>query len=190
MYNNAILPHVNNITKLKLFMTRGKNKFTTTAFFYLLLMGLFLTSNISFSQQKRNINVLKANKIGKSFYFNLSNEQNGFREIIISYLGHIKTNNHGTFKVLIWEGVWGPNHHTSGIIYIYDWGNKYVGEYNLGSGLDLPEKIENGRLIFNNKLKEECNSKVVSRIDFRNGPPSEIFIECKDKHGDIYSFSK
>ena len=167
-----------------------KIKFTTTIFLYLSMIGSLLTSRVAFSQKERNINVLKANKIGKVFYFNLSSKQNALRKVFICYLGNIKVLNHENFKILTWKSVWGANHNTSGIVYIYDRGNKFIGKYNLGSALDLPARIEGNLLVFTNKLKDDCDFKLISKIDFSNGPPKEIFIKCKDVHGDVYSFSK
>jgi hypothetical protein len=54
--------------------------------------------------------------------------------------------------------------------------------------LDLPTKIENNALVFDNGKRKNCDTSIVTRISFAKGLPKEFFIECKNKMGDIYSF--
>ena len=53
---------------------------------------------------------------------------------------------------------------------------------------DLPTKIENNALVFDNKDREDCNPQIITRISFTKGLPKQFFLPCKDKMGDIYRF--
>lgn len=53
--------------------------------------------------------------------------------------------------------------------------------------LDLPTELHNGILIFRN-LESNCDKNVASKINLKNGLPTEFFRECKNKSGDIYGF--
>lgn len=149
----------------------------------------FFFQVISFGQAKILKSVLKKNDIGKVYSFDSSTKKDGFDKIFIRYLGRIKMSEGKEINVLSWSRIWGKNRHTSGTIYIYDNVNKCIGKYTLGSSLDLPAKIENKILIFKNKNKSNCDSTLVTKIDFSKGIPKDIFIKCKGSSGDIYSFS-
>lgn len=155
----------------------------------LFLAFVFYFQVISYGQAKILENVLKKNEIGKVYSFDSSTKKDGFDKIYIRYLGRIKTGEEKEINILSWSRIWGKNRHTSGTIYIYDNANKYIGQYTLGSSLDLPSKIENKNLIFKNKNKRDCDSTLVTKIDFGKGIPKDIFIKCKGDFGDIYSLS-
>lgn len=58
---------------------------------------------------------------------------------------------------------------------------------------DLPKKIELNHLVYSNTNKTDCNTGIITRIDFGNfgnGIPDHLFLECKDGLGDIYSFER
>ena len=131
--------------------------------------------------------VLEKNQVNKVFTFDSSNKKDGLYKIYITYLGKTHTS-HKELKIITASTEWGPNHHTSGVIYLYDKSNSYFGEYSLGSAADLPQKFENNELIFNNRRKKDCDSSLTTTIDFSKEIPKEMFIKCKDKYGDIYSF--
>jgi hypothetical protein len=71
----------------------------------------------------------------------------------------------------------------------YDESNSYLGEYSLGGATDLPQKFEKNELIFNNRRKKDCDPLLTTTIDLSTEIPKEIFIKCRDKYGDIYSFN-
>jgi len=54
---------------------------------------------------------------------------------------------------------------------------------------DLPDKLENGVLIFRNTDKEECDKSIVTKVDLTKGLPERIFLRCEEENGDLYSFS-
>lgn len=157
----------------------------------LLFVSLFfLASNNIFCQENRiTKKVLMKNQVGKVYCFDSSSKENGLNKIFIRYIGKVKTNNGIEYKIVTWSRVWGINHHTTGIVYVYDSNNNYIGKYVLGDSSDLPDKIVNGNLTFTNKHKQDCDANLVTSIDFSRGIPKDIFLKCKGDSGDIYSFS-
>jgi hypothetical protein len=103
-------------------------------------------------------------------------------------LGRVKTYNNRVFKILISRWYWGRSPRATSRIIIFNDKNKYSGNYYVGTTSDLPTKIENNALVFDNKEKNGCDSMIVTRIDLTYGLPNNLFIGCKNKLGDIYSF--
>ncbi|MFC4230620.1 hypothetical protein ACFOW1_01870 [Parasediminibacterium paludis] len=126
----------------------------------------------------------------KLFVLDSSFSRSGYNKTCITYLGIIKSKENKSFKILSWGRIWGTNRHTTGVILVYDSSNEYIGKYILGSFYDLPNKIKNNRLYFFKKKNSNCNSFLITKIDFNDGPPKEIYIKCMGNLGDIYSFSK
>jgi len=157
----------------------------------LLIFFLSTISNL-FGQiafQKKVQKVLTTNKIDKPYSFDESSKKDGYNETILTYLGTVNSGSGRIFKVITYKSIWGPNYHTSGRIYIFNDKNKYVGQYHLGDALDLPIKLQNGSLIFTNVDNPNCDKKLITTISFKKGLPKNIFIKCKGKYGDLYSFS-
>ena len=150
---------------------------------------VFFCSNVN-RQENIITEVLKKNRVDKEFYFNSYTKEDGLNEIYLKYLGLVKTDTGGRYKILTWKRVWGPNKHTTGIVFIYDLKNKFVGKYHLGSGFDLPDMIRRNTLIFTNKSKTNCDTNLITNINFDEGLPKEIFLKCKGEYGDIYILSK
>jgi hypothetical protein len=71
---------------------------------------------------------------------------------------------------------------------IFDDNNQYLGNYRFGGPYELPDKLENGCLIFKNFDNVHCDKKIITKVDFTLGLPDEIFIKCKGKYGDIFKF--
>ncbi len=63
------------------------------------------------------------------------------------------------------------------------------GQYMTTTTSDLPDKLEDGKLIFRNNRSDDCDKKLVTIIDLSIGLPRHFFRECKDKSGDIYTFT-
>jgi len=161
----------------------------TLSRYVFIVISIFTSYQISFGQERVLLSVLKKDKVKKVYIFDSSSKENGYVKTFVNYLGNIKTNQGEEFKVLSFARIWGKNRHTSGLIYIYSFSNKFVGKYNLGSSSDLPEKVANNHLFFTNRHKSECDSKMVNEIDFSKNIPNEIFLKCKGASGDIYTFS-
>lgn len=150
-----------------------------------LLIFLFLCFIRSYSQYSLLSMVLKKNQVGKVFSFDSSSKENGFDKTYIKYLGDVKS-----LKFLTYSHIWGKNKHTTGILFIYDSDNKFLGKYNLGGSGDLPKRIEGSYLLFINGGGSTCSRGLSTKIDFSKGLLDEIFIKCKGSSGDIYTLSK
>lgn len=109
----------------------------------------------------------------------------------VKFIGQVRTKTHINYKVLLSARIWGKNYHTTGVIFLYDTSNKYVGKYVLGDMFDLPSKIENNKLIFMNEVKNsDCDSNIITEISFDDGIPSKIFLKCKGEYyRGVYSFT-
>jgi hypothetical protein len=150
---------------------------------------VFISHQTSFGQGKVLLSVSKKDKVNKIYSFDSSTKENGYDKTFVKYLGNIQTDRGEVFKVLSLARIWGKNRHTSGVIYIYNYINKFVGKYSLGSSSDLPDKVADNHLFFTNRHKSDCDSKMVTEVDFSKKIPKEIFLKCKDASGDIYTFS-
>lgn len=142
------------------------------------------------AQEKEDIvmSVLSKSVVGKVFKFNLSNKMDYVNEVAITYLGEIETKNKEKYHLITWGRVWGPNHHTTGAILLYDYKKEYFGKYVLGSISDLPIKLVKNELFFYNTNKKDCDKSLVTKINFKEAP-TDIFIKCDKDFGDFYEFS-
>ena len=110
-------------------------------------------------------------------------------ETHLKYLGQVTTKSGRTFKIVNSIWFWGLSHRATSRILVFNDKNQYVGNYKLGMTFDLPDKLENGELIFTNFDNKECDSESTTKVDFVKGLPKVIFIKCKGKYGDSYKFS-
>jgi len=153
------------------------------------LLFIILINSVCFGQTNdTNIRqgVLKNNHPNEVFIFGKWNK-NGATETHLKYLGLIRTKK-DSYKIMISIWYWGYSKRATSRILIYDYNNKYLGNYYVGMTYDLPEKIEHNKVIFLHTRSTDCNSRV--ELSFDNGIPSDFFLECKNGFGDIYSFEK
>jgi hypothetical protein len=155
----------------------------------IVVFSLFICFNIQ-GQEKIIMKVLEVNHIGKEFLFDSSSKKDGLDKIHVKYLGIVQASGSGNYKIITWKRIWGPSDHTTGVIFIYTLKNKFIGKYHLGSGFDLPDKIENNNLIFTNKHKINCDAHLVTKVGFNKGLSEEIFLKCKGEYGDVYPLSR
>lgn len=137
--------------------------------------------------EKREL-VLK-NEIVDSLYIFGKWSENGQTETHLKYLGKVTTSDGRIFKIMNSSWFWGLSHRATSRILIFNDQNEYIGNYVLGMINDLPDKLENGKLIFTNFDNNNCDKKLVSKVSLLNGLPKEIFIKCKEEFGDTYPFS-
>lgn len=135
-------------------------------------------------------NALVESKIGHEYVYNLSGI-NGCNKTRIKYLGIVKTLQGKQYKILTSFFVFrtgNDNCHGSSSIDIYNIKNKFIGQYSVGMPDDLPDELNNNRLIYLTNSKD-CNLRKERSIDLSQGLPKSFFIKCSNDGGDIYSFS-
>ena len=130
---------------------------------------------------------LQKNEIGKKLIYGKWTKDGG-TETTLTYLGIIKTNKK-SYKILNSSWIWGVSKRATNRIIVFNTQNQYIGNYYVTVKCDLPNRIENDKLIFKRRDCEDCDN-VNNQIDFTNGIPEQIFISCKGKFGDLYSFDK
>lgn len=131
--------------------------------------------------------VLSENQKGQEYFF--SRKIKGADEISITYLGNVITTKKDTLKILNsvnFSGQLEDTKHGNGNIYIYDSQSKRIGFYYVGAAWAVPSKIEEGSLIFS-YANESCNQSTT--ISLKDSIPRQIFINCTEKGGDLYSFT-
>ena len=138
------------------------------------------------SPNKDRQSVLLNHKIGKTFVFDRSKKRYTNRTDI-TYLGKLRTNDGRVFKVLNCVYLFGLSADANCKIVLFNNRNQYLGYYYVGGVDNLPSKIVNNALVFDNR-DPNCDKTIITRICFAGGLPKEFFIECKNKMGDIYSF--
>ena len=142
--------------------------------FVIFFIFFCFVSKISFGQLvfgKMYKTVLLKNKIDKPYSF-VTNEHD---KVILKYLGTVKTKTERCFKIITEKFIWGPNHHTSGRISIFNSENRYVGEYHLGDAFQLPTKLKHSNLIFRNTQQEDCDKTILTIISLKKGLPKKIY---------------
>ena len=132
--------------------------------------------------------VLKENIVDSLFVFGKWTIIGG-TETHLKYLGQVMTSDGRIFKIMDSCWFWGLSHRATSRILIFNGKNQYVGNYCLGMTNDLPDKLDNGILIFTNSDNEGCDKSVVTQVDLTKGLPKDFFLKCDEVNGDIYSFS-
>ena len=147
---------------------------------------VFIQSFGQFNDNDIRLKVLKLKKVGKEYRFlNPKDSTNTY----LKYLGELKSVNGSIYKIVTSVWIWGISNRATNRILIYNIDNKYIGNYKVSGCEDLPEKINNNKIVFTNAIHNDCDSKLNTLISFSKGIPKEIFLKCKGKMGTIYSFS-
>ncbi|MDB5276164.1 MAG: uncharacterized protein JWR61_1119 [Ferruginibacter sp.] len=154
---------------------------------------LILTFTIAFSYASGQVNdqnirqiVLQKSIVDSTFIFGKWIEKDG-TETHLKYLGQVTSKHGQTFKIINSMWFWGLSHRATSRILIFNGNNQYLGNYYVTVTSDLPTKIKNGNLIFKN-ADEDCDKKLTTVINLKNGLPKHFFRKCKGKYGDIYNF--
>ena len=150
------------------------------------LLPFYLIAQVN--DESKRLKVLQKN-IKDSMYIFGKWSENGGTETHLKYLGLVKTKKGKVYKILTSSCFWGLSHHATSRILIYNSKNQYLGEYSVGFPSDLPDKLKNGKLIFYNIGNKNCDEKLVTVLNLKNGLPKKFFLKCKGKYGDIYSFN-
>jgi hypothetical protein len=158
----------------------------------ILTIYLSVVSITAFAQSKPDKDrqlVLQRNKPGKTYVFDRS-KKGHYNRRELTYLGKLKTNDGRVFKILTSIAFSGSSPKATSRILLFNNKNQYTGNYYVGMIDDLPGKIENNALVFDNKKRVNCDPALVTRIPFNNGMPKQLFVPCRNNKGDIYSFSE
>jgi hypothetical protein len=158
----------------------------TRLLIFILIFGFFNFGKSQINDYNIRLLILRKNLVGKEFVFGKWNEKGG-TETHLTYLGKVRTRNGKIYKIINSLWIWGLSSRATSRILIFNGKNQYLGNYSVSTDCDLPTKLKNGNLIFEN-LCSECDKNVVSKVSFKNGLPKKFFRECNNKYGDIYSF--
>lgn len=133
--------------------------------------------------------IVLENNIKDSLYvFGEWNEKDG-TETHLKYLGILETQR-GSFKIMTSCWLWGLSKRATNRLLIFDEEDNYIGYYYMGSTTDLPDKIENNRIIFFNIDDIDCDKKICTELSFDERIPKQFFIECKNGYGNLFLFRK
>jgi len=147
---------------------------------------ILLLSVLSVKGQDIRSLVLEKGVVDSLFVFGKWNGK-GQTETHLKYLGQVKTKTGQIFKIVNSSWYRGLAHRATSRILIFNERNQYVGNYCVTMVGDLPAKLQDGKLIFNN-TDEDCDTKLVTTVSFKNGLPKQFFRRCKGEFGDIYQF--
>ena len=156
----------------------------------ILLTTIILTIAVSANGQTSDSlirqKVLHRAIIGRTFVFGKWTPTKGF-ETHLTYLGKVNSQNGQTYKIVnsVWH--WGLSHRATSRILVFSNNNKYIGNYYVTVTSDLPTKLIEGKLIFENR-GGDCDRKIRTIVDLTHGLPNSFFRKCKGEYGDIYSF--
>jgi len=156
--------------------------------FYLTFILLIVSIGVFGQLHDKDIRqkVLRRGIIGKEYKF-VHQDSTVTR---LKYLGKAKARDGSEYKVLTSIWLWGLSHRATSRIFIYNGANRYLGQYYVTMTYDLPNSLIKNQLIFLNtdNWGEDCDIKLITRIDFSKGLPKHLFIKCKGNSGDLYSF--
>ncbi|RYU92089.1 hypothetical protein EWM62_01210 [Mucilaginibacter terrigena] len=147
-----------------------------------------LSAAAQVNDNKIRLSVLKKGIVGHTFVFGKWTTD-GNTETHLKYLGSVTTTKGKTYKLLTSIWYWGLSHRATSRILIYSASNRYIGEYNVGSVYDLPDKLTNGNLLFHNDDNPNCDKYTSTAITLTGGLPKHIFIKCKRDEGDLYDLT-
>lgn len=132
--------------------------------------------------------VLKKGIIDSLFVFGKW-AQNGQTETRLKYLGEVVTQKGRVLRIMNCTWLWGLSPRATSRILVYNEKNQYLGDYYVTMIYDLPDKLENGQLIFTNGDNTDCDANLITKVNFATGLPKSFFLKCKGNYGDIYTFS-
>ncbi len=154
-------------------------------FFLFLVIPVLARSQVNddFIRQK----VLQIGIVDSEFVFGKWNDKGG-TETHLRYLGQIITKRGKRFKIMNSVWLWGLSSRATSRILVFDAQNRYIGSYYVGMTYDLPDKLSNGKLIFRNTKRGDCDKKLITIVNLNNGLPKQFLLKCKGDFGDIYTF--
>jgi hypothetical protein len=153
-------------------------------------LTLIILSLKTFGQvkdQNIRLQVLKHNIIGREFVF--KSKDNSTTQL--TYLGFLHSKKGTPYKIMNSVWLWGQAHRATSRILIFNKDYKYFGNYPLTMIDDLPSFIKDDNLVFTNKQSgSNCDTKLTTCVNFKQGIPNKVFRKCSGNDGDIYTFNK
>lgn len=104
--------------------------------------------------------------------------QNGGTETQLTLLGQVTDTWGRCFKVMTSVWIWGLGKRATNRILIFSGANRFLGQYDATTVDDLPDRLEQGSMVFVPERKEPC----VERVDLTRGLPKRFFL---DHHGEF-----
>jgi hypothetical protein len=136
--------------------------------------------------------VLKFGNIDSTFVFDHTIDTiygKDYDRLELKYLGKFTTHRGTTYKIMTSLWIWGLGQRGTSRIIVYNNLNQYVGNYYMSQPYNLPIKMVNGILYFDYSADYcDCDKKLHPHISFKKGLPTEFFLPCNGKWGDVYSF--
>lgn len=153
------------------------------------LLVIFLSNTTAIHAQTTKsdgvrLRILRLNHVGKTYKLNTEDNTLTY----LRYLGKVRTAKGKAYKILTSTWIWGISHRATNRILVYTDSNRYVGNYYLPTIDDVPNYIENNKLVFLNR-GHDCDPQLITYLDFHSGIPNQFFRKCKGGSGDIYTFS-
>ena len=152
------------------------------------LITVILCPNFYAQTEDENIRlaILKSNVTDKNFVFG---EWDGKQETEthLNYLGDIITKDNESYKIMTSCWIWGRTKKATNLILVYNEQNKLLGNYYLNTKCQLPNKIEKNKLVFKPAECTNCDT-AITRVDFFDGIPKNLYLGCKRGRGNIFSF--
>lgn len=154
-------------------------------FFFLFFLPVLVRSQVNYDLIRQK--VLQIGIVDSEYIFGKWNGKGG-TETHLRYLGQITSKRGKSYKIMNSVCLWGLSCRATSRILVFDSQNRWVGEYYVGMTDELPNKLSNGKLIFTNTNRGDCDKRLVTIVNLNNGLPKQFFLKCKGDFGDIYTF--
>lgn len=133
------------------------------------------------------LKVLTKGIVDSTFIFGKWTEKGGM-ETHLTYLGQVTTKTNKTYRIVNSVWLWGLSCRATSRILVFNEKNQYVGDYYVTTIPDLPVRLDKGRLVFKNEVDDDCDKRVVTFVNLKNGLPKSFFRKCTGNSGDFYAF--
>ncbi len=152
------------------------------------LIAILLCPNLYAQTEDEKIRtaILKSEITEKNFVFGKWNGKEE-TETHLNYLGEITTKDNENYKIMTSSWFWGYTKKVTNLILVYNNQNELLGNYYLNTKCQLPNKIENNKLIFKPDECTNCDT-AITKVDFFDGIPENLYLGCKRGRGKIFSF--
>ena len=138
---------------------------------------LHLTGRSQVNDHEIRQQVLEKGVSDSTFIFGMWSESGG-TETQLTLLGQVTDTRGRCFKVMTSVWIWGLGKRATNRILIFSGTNRFLGQYDAMVVDDLPDRLEQGSMVFVSERAEPC----VERVDLTRGLPMRFFL---DRHGEF-----